>query len=276
MCGLSGCGSTQGAVEFQIYTAAFELQLEAGNHVLDSVARAERIIAMRRINRRGSIPDFRPEEAAYWVDTAPPPVTESIRSSLKILKSYNDALGGLANGESAKALAARQGKLLTDIASTGVFIASIPSGTTAIPSSAALISGIDANVKALTKIFEVIATGYGRENFRKQLIDAAPKMRSFIEELRASTPIMFELMEQARYDEGDTSLSATNRAELERERKLLAGWVLLMDKTLFAMDLAIEAASAEQSSVFSSTAMSDAAIELKVVAEQVKNLRSAL
>ena len=273
---ISSCGSTQGVVEFQQYTKAFELQLEAGNHVLDSVARAERIIAKRRIQRRGSIPDFRPEEAAYWIDSAPPPVTESIRSSLKILKSYNDALGGLANGESAKALAARQGKLLTDIAGTGVFIASIPSGAAAIPNSAALLSTINANIASLTKIFEVIYTRTGRENFRKQLIDAAPIMNSFVVELRKSTPIMFSVMEQSRYGETDTSLSGAKLAELERERKLLAGWVLLMDKTLFAMDMAVEAASTAQSSVISTAAVSEAAIELKVVAEQVKNLRSAI
>ena len=93
---LGGCAT--GAAEFQLYIQGFDDQYEQGQIVLDRVARAERIVVRRRLART-SASGFNPDDAAYYLDTGDPPITASIRASLKSLKDYNHALGALANGE---------------------------------------------------------------------------------------------------------------------------------------------------------------------------------
>ncbi|MCP4933523.1 MAG: hypothetical protein GY927_04800, partial [bacterium] len=212
------CGSTQGVIEYQKYTLAFNMQIEAGNNVLDSVARAERIVGLRRIKRGGDFPDFSPNDAAYFVDTVQPPVTASIRASLNILKSYNDALAGLANGEAAEALAARLGKLVADLSGTTVAIANALGGPSAVTGVDTLAGELINKINIFTKIFKAVAVRQGREQFREQLIEAAPDMEKFLVELRESTPVMFELLKlgktKAGSFEGTLGVSSADLKEL--------------------------------------------------------------
>lgn len=265
-------------VEFQQYTLAFNLQLDAGNQVLDALARAERIVFIRSTKSNSRIPDFDPNDAAYWVDTVQPPITASLRSSLGILKSYNDALGGLANGETAEALAARFGKLSSDILGAGLAFSGAIAGPTAVTGAGDLLNDLKFKLDLLAPFLKVALVRAGREKFRNQLVQAAPKVSEFLIALRNATPKMFELMKRARVTPGSFDgvggVSKASRKELERERALLAGWVLLMDKTYVAMDLAVGAASSKMSSIQTAAAVSEAAIELRIISEQVKSIRS--
>jgi hypothetical protein len=110
---LAGCA--QGVREFGQYTEAFNLQYQQGDEILNSVAKAERELFRRR-ERRGLVgARFDPKYAAYYVDSVDPPVTASIRGSLKSLKLYSEALGALANGEAAEALTNRVGTLASTV-----------------------------------------------------------------------------------------------------------------------------------------------------------------
>ena len=56
------------------------------------------------------------------------------------------------------------------------------------------------------------------------------------------------------------------------KRQLLAGWVLLMDKSLVALDQAVAAAQSNDAAA-RAAGLTDASIELKVFAEQMKAIR---
>ena len=275
---VGACGSSKGVREFQLYTQAFDYQVEAGNTVLDSVARAERIVALRRIKRRGEFSEFRPEEAAYWVDTVQPPITDSIRSSISSLKTYNNTLSALANGEKAEALANKLGQLSSDLISAGASITIAVGGPTVVTGSNALLKQLLDEINVLLPAIKLVAVRAGREAFRKLLIETYPTMREFQKSLRDSTPVMFELLKRGRATRGSfepNAIASTADAEnLRRERELLAGWVLLMDKSLIAMETAYLAAKSDALLLQDVSAVGEAAIELRVTAEQIKSTRS--
>ena len=59
---------------------------------------------------------------------------------------------------------------------------------------------------------------------------------------------------------------------LEQDRKLLAGWVILLDKTLAAMDLAVRVEQ-QGGGGLGAAALTEAAIDVRVLAEAVKASR---
>src|SRR5262245_58742884 len=100
---LFGClaaGCTQAVPEYNTYVLAFNAQYEQGDAVLDIVGQAERTVGGRLLDPAV----FDPNSAAYYLDTVDPPITASFRASLKSLRTYNDALIGLTNGEAANVL----------------------------------------------------------------------------------------------------------------------------------------------------------------------------
>jgi hypothetical protein len=169
---LSGCA--KGIADYQLYVQAFNAQYEQGDAILNSVAQAERKVVKRRLatNR------FDPNKAAYFVDAVDPPITGAIRASLKSLKAYNDALGGLANGEAAAALANRIGTLATNIVGTIGATQVALAGAPAIPGADKLIAGVARSLDLATPIIKQVATIAARESFRRQLIETYPAMRS--------------------------------------------------------------------------------------------------
>ena len=105
-------GCAQGVPQYNVYVLAFNAQYEQGDSVLDIVGQAERAVGGRQLNPAV----FDPDNAAYYLDTVDPPITASFRASLKSLKTYNEALVGLTNGEAANVLAARVSMLATNTA----------------------------------------------------------------------------------------------------------------------------------------------------------------
>lgn len=74
-------------------------------------------------------------------------------------------------------------------------------------------------------------------------------MTDILAGLRGATPAMFRVFERSRIDpdtRGQTASGLTPDQEtaLEQDRRLLAGWVLLLDGTARAMDAAVAGAAA--------------------------------
>jgi hypothetical protein len=269
-----GCAS--GVVEFQLYDRAFENQYEQAQFVLDRVARAERIVVRRRLSNTSAKSEFDPNKAGYYVDVGDPPITASIRASLKSLKDYNDALGGLANGETAKALVARGGTLAVALAGT-VGTLNLAAGSAAsVPGATLLVDRATVAVGQAVPIVNLVAVYASRESFRKQLIDAYPAMRDLMLALRDGTPAMYEILKRSYVQRASldtpTGISPGDLAALEKDRELLAGWVLLIDKSLRAMQVAV-VSTAPSGSSGALPALTEASLELQVLAAQVQDIR---
>lgn len=269
---LSLTACSYGAAEFQLYTKAFDEQYEHGQRVLDALARAERIVVRRQLASRSRNVEFVPGDAAYYLDNVDPPVTASVRASLKSLKTYNEAVGALANGEAATALTNRIGTLTTNIvgaiAASRVAIA----GPVGQVGATALVGNSGKILESVLPILQPILTAASREAFREQLILAYPSMKGLLVTLREETPVMFALLNRSRRNIDDRRISNEAAAALQKDRELLAGWVLLLDQTLVTMETAVTAAMSN-SSAGDLAALSDASIELKVLAEKIKSLR---
>jgi len=132
-----------------------------------------------------------------------------------------------------------------------------------------LIADIEPAIGTAVTIFKAAATVAARESFRTKLLRAYPSMRTVLVSLRDYTPQMFAVMHAAVVDsEGDI----TDQNQLDRDRKLLASWVLLMDASLVAMDAAHEAIKQGKSNL-SLTALNEATFELRVLSETLRDER---
>jgi len=264
---LQGCGSSKGVAEFQLYSQSFNLQYEQGDTFLNTLAVAERKLGLHRARRRGSAV-FVAADAAYFVESVDPPLTASIRGSLKTLKAYNDALSALANGEAAAALSNRvstlAGNLIAAAASTQVAFGA----TAGIPGAQAMLSKATEALNVAGPVITAVATRASRESFRQQLIETYPSMQALLQALREGSTAMYYVVHVSR-----TLGTSTGSQELEKDREALAGWVVLMDKTLIAMRIAYEAAISQNFEV-ESAGLLEASIELKGLAEQIKRDRA--
>jgi len=272
---LSGCltaGCAQGVPQYNVYVLAFNAQYEQGDSVLDIVGQAERAVGSRQLNPAV----FDPDNSAYYLDTVDPPITASFRASLRSLKTYNEALVGLTNGEAASVLAARVSVLANNTAA-GISAGSVAlGGPAAVVGAEGVVIATTGALKIAEPIFKTAATAASREAFRQELIRAYPEMRMLLVELRKATAPMYQIMRRSLVvrgsDETDTGRSPDAERVLANKRQLLAGWVLLMDKSLLALDQAVAAAKSSDSAARVS-GLTDASIELKVFAEQMKAIR---
>ncbi|MFO1080243.1 MAG: hypothetical protein U1E23_06375 [Reyranellaceae bacterium] len=270
---LLGAGCTQAVPEFVLYVQAFDAQYEQGNAVLDIVGNAERTVALRKVKIDTT---FNPNGAAYFLDGIDPPITASLRTSLRTLKSYNDALGGLASGEAADTLAVRLGAVTTNGAA-GLSALAAAAGPAAALEAGAFVAGAKAALDTAMPLLKAAATAANREEFRRQLVLAHDPMRDLLQAMRAATPAMYELMIRSQVQRGNldsaSGIPPEGESRLSKQRELLAAWVVLMDKTLVALDHAAAAASA-RGGALPVAEMTDISIQLKVTAEQIKAIRA--
>ena len=61
--------------------------------------------------------------------------------------------------------------------------------------------------------------------------------------------------------------------KLERDRELMSGWVVLIDRSLVAMDTAAEAALRNASKT-DIAALAETSLELRILAEKIKDAQS--
>lgn len=272
---LAGCGN-RGAAEFQLYTQSFNLQYEQGDAVLNTLANAERSVVLRGIKAENKPEKFEPNKAAYFVASVDPPITASIRASLRSIKIYNEALTALANGEAAEALTNRVGTLTTNVIAAIAATQAAFSGPTGTAAAATMVQGVGSTLKVVLPIFQQAATYASRESFRQQLILAYPHMRELLITLRNGSPQIFSVMYRSHVQLGRLGVGragVSDAAAVEKDRALLAGWVVLLDNTLIAMETAAAAAMSDAPAV-DLASLTEASIELRVLAEKVKSARN--
>ncbi|MBY5318651.1 hypothetical protein [Rhizobium leguminosarum] len=263
------CSSTSVA-EFQIYDQAFDGQYEYGTRVLDRLADAERTVVSRQLNLRSAVPQFRPDEASYYLTVGDPPLTGSIRASLQSLRAYNKTLTGLASGETAKALTA-------DIANISANLtAAAGSLTIASGGGSAFAVAAQTTIGRLLPIFTQFKAAADRAEFRRRLLIAYPDMRRLLSEMRNGTDEMFEMMRRSYVSRGTLGATAgipdTDMVKLKQDRELVAGWVILIDKTLVSMDAAANSVLTSSSPTEISVLV-ETSTELRVLAETIKATR---
>ena len=260
--------------EFQSYSDAFDAQYAQGDTVLQKVAVAEKQIWAKTaplLNPKGT---FNPDDAAYYLDNVEPPYTASLRATLKVIKSYNEAMIALASGENAKALSSRVSTLTRNVAAAVIATQVIGAGTSLpTPLSA---KGADRFAENLTDqlvlipVVKGVASIASRESFRTRLVDSHGAIHNMLIELRNNgTPIMYEMLREKSGKVGSSRLPQPD----QEAQVPLAGWVMLLDKTDAALAAAVEAA--RNGSQFNLDTLSQASIELTILAEQVRAAKQA-
>lgn len=266
---LSAC--SVGSAEFQTYRQAFETQYVEGEKVMDHVGSAERKLVQQRFKQSRGVRTFNPNEARYYLKVGDPPLTGAIRASLKALKDYNDALSGLATGQTAAAVR-------TELISAN---SSLKTSLTALGGAAgvdeAFAGTLSSVIGKVIPILEVVERAQNRAVFRKQLVAAHPDMKALMLELRQGTGAMFDVVKLGHTTRGSLGgtdgINADNLKRLEEFRGLLAGWVILIDQSILAMDQAVFAV-ATQSNAPNLTSLIEASVEIKVLAEAIKTARN--
>jgi hypothetical protein len=273
---VAGC-TASGYQEFQLYSQAYDAQYMQGDAVLVALGRAERVLFTRR-QARDETNQYRfdPDDAAFYVDTVEPPTTASIRTTLKSIKAYNDAMTSLANGDAAQVLTNKVATFVSDTAGAITATAIATSAPELVGGAKAFAAGLKSTLVAVP-ILKEAATVVSREEFRRQLVAAYPLVDKMLASIRDDgTPIMYLVLTQGRVTRGDVSshsgISTANQASLDQEKRMLAGWVLLLDQTRVSLKAAKVAA--ETGSEIDLSNLSNAAVELRVVAEQVKSAQS--
>lgn len=241
--------------------------------MLDRLAAAERTVSSRSQARELGITNFDPNQASIYLQVGDPPLTDAIRSSLDSVRQYNQALSGLATGEAASALSNR---FSTAATSLGASAASI---TGAAGLDLAVTPQLSSAIGQVLPIFRQLATISNRIQFREQLLLAYPDVRNLLVTLRNGTKDMFELMKRSYVTRGSLGSGSTlgispdNLKKLEADRAMLAGWVILLDRTIVAMDAAVQA-SAMGSSSADLASLVEATVEIRALADTIGALQT--
>lgn len=264
--GLSVAACSQGVAEFQLYNTAFETQYVEGERVIDRLAQSERQVWRAEFGQGGS-GGFDPDAAAYYVDIGDPPLTGAVRASFRAVRDYNAALAGLASGEAAATLTGRVTGILSNFVDARANFVTAAKGPSSLSGAVASMSGATKALDIAIPIFGQLAKQAGRAEFRRQLIRGYPEMKAMLVALRSATPQIYNVM-RASYLR-DAPATAADIEGLERDKRMLAGWVILIDATLKAMDSAALAAMSGSSAADLSI-LTDASVELRVLSEQLK------
>jgi hypothetical protein len=260
---LFGC-ATSGVAEFQTYRTAYEATYATSTAILDQVAIQERVIA-RRIYRISASSTFDPDLAAYYTDSVDPPGTAGVRRAVATVKTYNDLLYGLASGQTAEALVARvatlNATLQTSLDST-VALATAGAGSASIaPAEAAFNTAFT----QLRPLLEVAMKYRSRQEFRRFLVENYPLVREMLVALREGTAAIFPILvdELLRAPDGDD-------AKVAAYRKLVADWVVLIDVTIAALDVAVAAAQSPATLGSTITGITTVAVDMQVAADTAR------
>lgn len=252
---LTGCQA--GGSEFELYRQSYALQFTEGERVVERLGSAER--KLWRKAARPSPRSFDPGEARYYVDVGDPPLAGSVRASLVALREYNDLLADLANGNAGTRLVTGVGSILGNLNVARLQLSSAELGPAHVTAAAQILS------PPVLTVINLLARKAAENSFGAQLGAAYPHMRRILEGLKEITPTMQQIMVAS---DADARGNLTTPQQAEADRKMLASWVILIDSTLAAMDAAHNAV--QQKSAISLTALTDASIEVRVLAEQIR------
>ncbi|WP_321338765.1 hypothetical protein [uncultured Cohaesibacter sp.] len=252
-----------GTREFELYADAFDLQNVTAQQVLDKVASAERAHWARLNDKATGTPRFSADNAAYYVNVGDPPLTASMRKSLRAVKKYNDALIGLANGDSAA-------KLTTQLSSIVINLGEAQSSLLApsVQGSQQLLNvakSFSPEVGAAHGVLKLALTAATRDAFRTNLVRAYPEMKKILLAFRDGTDDLYFAVISVP--------GGVSRDEKLKDRELFASWVLLIDSTTHAMEVAVSAAM-QRSPQTDLDALAEYSIEMRVLAEKIRAERN--
>lgn len=270
---------TAGIPEFRYFDEAYQTQSAAGDEVLDRLGASERKLWQRvfdarkvdQATRSDVIPAFDPNEAGYVVRVGDPPLTAGIRDSLHSVTRFNGVMIGLATGEAAAALASRaSAAAISATGAIGAFGSAV-----SLPAAAAFVGTAGTAIATLKPLFEQMAKLEDRARFQELVIEAHPHIKAMLLALRGGAATMFNVHKQAYKTRGALDavegVLAEDLPKLEEERQRLAAWVLLIDQTVVAVDIAVEAMrSGDEVSIAS---LVDASNELSTLAATLKAIR---
>jgi hypothetical protein len=244
----ASCTTYRGVSEFTAYRDAYSSAADVGNDILDRLAVAERSLyqTAHPLDPKRSV--FDPKLASYFVDVVDPPATASYRRTLSAVQIYNDGLHGLASGEEAAALAGKITRLSAIGANAAADVVALAgagpaSGATAGVAAATAVNTVLAGLEPITAQVFAFET---RRRFREQLLDQAPTIRRAIQEVRQTTPDVFDMLRTdvvttANLDPERFDLTEAERKDIGRTWSLIATWVVLLDASLASLDTAVAA-----------------------------------
>ncbi|MBY5933111.1 hypothetical protein KUV51_08900 [Tateyamaria omphalii] len=256
---LGGC--TAGVSEFVAYDAAFDIQHNQGNQVLDDLADAERQLARRVLAEELDEQFFDPDFAGYYIDAGDAPATASLRANLNALRLYNKVLLGIANGDGAALQRARVTEMIgTFRAGVAPFNAEDQSADPAANATASttaarakltdLCGACELTLQLSQQILPGLEQAVAQVNyqrFREEVVNQQPNMAALLDAFREGAARMYRTMVRANsgtsFGEG-TGIREADRARVAAFRQELAKWVLMIDETQIAMQAAADAAAA--------------------------------
>lgn len=272
---LTGCSSTRGIAEFTAYSQAYSSAAETGQALLDRLAVAE-----RRVFQSSEAPltadnvKFEVSNARYYVGTVDPPATASLRATLAVVGSYNDALVGLVNGQATDAIIA-QFSLIGNSAMTAESQFAGVGGELA-----GITAGIVTPLTELKKLAKFALELRSREEFRNRLVADHAQVDKVLEGLVKATPDMYAVLARpmtrnVKAISGTRPLTIEERTELETLRGALASWVILLESSRAALAIAVEAV-ATGSGAGAAAGIVATSGELQQAASQVRRNLAAL
>jgi hypothetical protein len=245
----AGCASYKGVAEFTVYVDSYKAAADLGADILDRVAVGERKLYGYAHPFDPKLTPFDPDVAGYYVTAVDPPATAAYRKTVQAVAAYNEALHGLAGGADAAALAGKITRLsaigagaASDLAAIGA--AGPTSGGAAGVAAATAVNTVLAGLEPLT----AEAFGFAfRERYRERLIDQAPTIRKAIAASRSTTPALFDALRFPLITAADADparrgqLTAAEAEQIRISNTLLSTWVVLLDASAGALDVAVNA-----------------------------------
>lgn len=251
---VASCGTNRGIAEFEAYRFAYDAAAETGESILDRLAAAEREIndLLDPPPTKATQVTFDPNKAAYYSKAVDPPATAAYRRALQAVRAYNDALYGLASGETAAALAAKVSAISGLVASAPGEIAG-PTGAAVGATFTAAANAVNAAVKGLEPLTAAVIGFEARDQFQSRLLEEAGTMDGILLTMRTKTTDIFDALFAPTVFEANDSFERGGQLRPEETekivavRELLANWVVLLDGSRVALDAAVTAVADESS-----------------------------
>lgn len=290
VCMLASCASNRGIVEFGAYRDAYVSTAETGQFILDRLAIAERELHELKTERevRERTPPqfmtkdirFNPDEASFYSKAVDPPATAALRRALRAVQLYNDALYGLASGQTAEAMAANISRLSGVGASTagelgGTVAAAAPvavTGAAAVTTGAVAVNNV---VRALEPLNAFAFRFKTRTEFRERLLGQYKTIDNILKTTRDSSKTIFDSLFAKMIDDRNNSfddnglLSENDKMKFKQTRELLSNWVILLDGSRLALTQAVMALE-DTSNVGSVAGLTVTVTELGVAAREAR------
>jgi len=144
-----------------------------------------------------------------------------------------------------------------------------------LPTAAAFSGVARAAVAALKPLLEQMARLEARARFPELVVEGHPHIRRLLLALRGGSTTMFDVHKEAYKTRGALGavegVLPADLPKLEEERQRLAAWVLLIDQTVLAVDMAVEAIRTGDD--VSITSLVNASNELSTLAITLKAIR---